>query len=59
MTFSTLISYYVCGIPVICAFTFSWGLDWGVTGIWLGFGLANAILLVMYVVLIFTTDWDE
>lgn len=44
---------------MVCAFTFSWGLDWGITGIWVAFGIANLILLILYIVLIFTTDWDK
>ena len=40
-------------------FTFSWGLDLKLNGIWLAFGLANSILSVLYVTLIMTVDWPK
>lgn len=65
VTYSTLVAYYVIGkmfltlgIPVICALTFDWGAGWSVTGIWLGFGLANAVLLALYIYLILKTNWS-
>jgi Na+-driven multidrug efflux pump len=47
----------VC-IPVVLIFTYEWGLGLKVKGIWMGFGIANAILLILYATVLFTTDWE-
>jgi MATE family multidrug resistance protein len=66
VTYTTLIVYYIFGtrmqqsslaIPLVLVFTFGWGFDLGVTGIWLAFGVANLMLLVMYLFSLLTTDW--
>lgn len=59
VTYSTLIAYYAIGIPIICVLTYDWGVGWGVKGIWLGFGAANAVLLALYIVLIMRSNWNR
>lgn len=59
VTYSTLIAYYIICIPLVFCLTYSWGLNMGVKGIWIGFGLANAILIILYVIVLFTTDWKK
>lgn len=44
------------GTPIILSLTFKWGLDWKLTGIWVGFGLANFILLALFILVLITTD---
>ncbi|KAM3137911.1 hypothetical protein pb186bvf_009992 [Paramecium bursaria] len=59
VTISTFVSYYLIGIPFIIVLTFDWGVGLGLKGIWLGFGIANATLLIFYIILIIRTDWNK
>ena len=44
---------------MVLVFTYSWGLDMKVSGIWLAFGITNGFLLVIYVVQLFRANWKE
>ncbi|CAK70932.1 unnamed protein product (macronuclear) [Paramecium tetraurelia] len=57
--YSTIIAYYLICIPLVSFFTYSWGLDQGVLGIWQGFGISNLILAILDLIVLFTTDWDK
>ena len=66
VTITTFISFYLIGIniikvgiPFIIVLTFDWGLGLGLKGIWLGFGIANATLLLLYLIIIIKTDWNK
>lgn len=56
---STLIVYFLIGIPLILILTFTWGFDYKLRGIWLGFGVANTILSTIYVFSLFSANWHE
>ncbi|CAD8133992.1 unnamed protein product [Paramecium pentaurelia] len=55
--YSTIIAYYIICIPLVSFFT--WGLDYGVVGIWQGFAISNVILAILDLIVLFTTDWDK
>lgn len=57
VTYSTLFVYYIVGIPLVLYFSYGWGLDKKVWGIWLAFGIVNAVLAITYLILTFTTNW--
>lgn len=46
-------------IPLVFWFSYAWGLDQGVVGIWQAFGLANFVLLILYASVLFYTDWSK
>jgi Na+-driven multidrug efflux pump len=47
------------GIPLMLSFTFDWGFGWGVKGIWLAFGISNLVLAVLFITIIFISDWEK
>lgn len=57
VSYSALSIYYLIGIPLTLYLTFSWGLNLKLTGIWLGFGIANALLCFIYIGSLFNADW--
>ncbi|CAK94292.1 unnamed protein product (macronuclear) [Paramecium tetraurelia] len=59
VTYSTLLVYYLIGIPLVVYFAYDFGLGDKVYGIWLAFGIVNAILAVLYLILTFTTNWSD
>ncbi|CAD8090331.1 unnamed protein product [Paramecium primaurelia] len=59
VTYSTLLVYYLIGIPLFLYFACDFGLGLKVYGIWLSFSLVNALLAVLYIILTFTTNWYE
>ena len=48
VTYTTLIVYYLIGIPLVIYFSFQFGLGMKVKGIWWAFAIANAALAIMY-----------
>ncbi|CAD8183873.1 unnamed protein product [Paramecium octaurelia] len=59
VTYSTLFVYYLIGIPLVVFFAYDFGLGKKVYGIWFAFGIVNAILAVLYLILTFTTNWSD
>lgn len=59
VTYSTLLVYYLIGIPLFLYFACGFGLGLKVYGIWLSFSLVNALLAVLYLILTFTTNWHK
>ncbi|CAD8148185.1 unnamed protein product [Paramecium octaurelia] len=57
--YSTILAYYVICLPIVSIFAYKWGLDQGVVGIWQGFGIANLILAILDLFILFTVDWDQ
>lgn len=57
--YSTIIAYYVICLPVVSMLTYSWGFNQGVVGIWQGFGIANLILCMLDLIILFTVDFDQ
>ncbi|CAD8051919.1 unnamed protein product [Paramecium primaurelia] len=57
--YSTIIAYYIICLPIVSFFAYSWGLDQGVVGIWQGFGIANLILAILDLTILFTVDWEQ
>lgn len=47
------------GIPLVLYFTFDWGLGLKVKGIWLGFGIANGMLLFIFAGYLLKSDWNK
>ncbi len=56
VSYSAIIIYYLIAIPLILVLTFSWGFDMKLKGIWLGFGVSNALLSVVYIGSLLTSD---
>lgn len=54
-----MVAYYLMCIPLVLWFSYDWGLDLGVVGIWQAFGLANVVLLVLYIAALFYTNWPK
>jgi MATE family multidrug resistance protein len=44
---------------MVLYFAYDFGLGEKVYGIWFAFGIVNAILAVLYMILTFTTNWIE
>ncbi|CAD8104675.1 unnamed protein product [Paramecium sonneborni] len=59
VTYSTLLVYYLIGIPLFLYFACGFGLGLKVYGIWLSFSLVNALLAILYLILTFTTNWQQ
>ncbi|CAD8208725.1 unnamed protein product [Paramecium pentaurelia] len=57
--YSTIISMYVICLPIVSILTYSWGFNQGVVGIWQGFGIANLILCILDLTILFTVDFDK
>ena len=56
---STTIVYYFIGAPLIAYFTFPIGFGLDLKGIWLGFGICNLILLIIFLHQLISTDWEH
>ncbi|CAD8069643.1 unnamed protein product [Paramecium sonneborni] len=56
--YSTIIAYYAICLPIVSFFTYSWGLNQGVVGIWQGFGIANLILAILDIFILMNVNWD-
>lgn len=59
VSYSSLIVYYCFGVPLDLVLTFSWGFDLQLVGIWLGFGLTNMILCIIYIGALLKVDWNN
>ncbi|CAK87601.1 unnamed protein product (macronuclear) [Paramecium tetraurelia] len=53
----TMISYYIIGIPVVLILAYVFHLE--LIGIWLGFGLCNLYLTIIYIYVLKDLNWNE
>lgn len=56
VTYSTLLVYYLIGIPLVIYFAYPFGLGEKVYGIWLAFTIVNIVLAVLYFISIYNLD---
>jgi len=59
VSYTALVIYYFFGIPLVLVLTFSWGFDLKLRGIWLGLGISNTLLSVIYIGSLLTSDWNK
>ncbi|CAD8081110.1 unnamed protein product [Paramecium primaurelia] len=53
----TMISYYIIGVPVVLILAYVFDLQ--LIGIWLGFGLCNLYLTIIYIYVLKDLNWNE
>lgn len=46
-------------VPLLGFFTYSWGLDKGLVGIWQAFAVTNVLLAILYTIILFITNWEK
>jgi len=56
-SYGVLVGYYFVAMPLIYFFAFV--ENWKVLGIWFGFSAAIVLLLVVFALIIYKSDWDE
>lgn len=59
VTYSTLLVYYLIGVPLVIYFAYDFGMGDKVYGIWFAFAIVNAVLAILYLILTFTTNWEK
>ena len=47
------------GLPLIILFSASYGLDLKVKGVWIAFGATNGLLVFLFLVVMFKTNWHK
>ena len=55
---TTLVVYYVIGVPLILCLSEPWGMNLKLFGIWLENGVCNFLLVVIYSYKLFRIDWN-
>jgi Na+-driven multidrug efflux pump len=52
-----MVSIVCVGLPASYTFGLTWGM--GLPGLWIGYGLSNIVLTILYLGILLTLNWTE
>lgn len=52
-----MLAIMTVGLPASYTFGLTWGM--GLPGLWIGYGLSNVVLTILYLIILLTLNWDK